>query len=94
MSPLAQLKALTSAQRSAFLACFLGWTLDAFDFFILIFVIKDIAEEFHVAESKVSGAIFLTLAFRPVGGGALRLAGGSLRTADAADGKRSLLLRD
>ncbi len=67
MSPLAQLRSLTPAQRSAFLACFLGWALDAFDFFVLVFVIKDIAEEFHAAESAVSYAIFLTLALRPVG---------------------------
>ena len=67
MTPIAQLRTLTPAQRSAFLACFLGWALDAFDFFVLVFVIKDIAEEFHVAESGVSYAIFLTLALRPVG---------------------------
>ena len=67
MSPIAQIRALTPPQRSAFLACFLGWALDAFDFFVLVFVIKDIAEEFHVVESNVSYAIFLTLALRPVG---------------------------
>ena len=38
-----QFKSLTSKQRSTIIACFLGWTLDAFDFFILVFVIQDIA---------------------------------------------------
>ena len=63
----AQLRALTPSQRYAFLAAYLGWTLDAFDFFILVFVVKDVAKEFHVAKTAVTYAIFLTLAFRPVG---------------------------
>ena len=33
--------------RSALLASFLGWTLDAFDFFVLVFVLPSVAEEFH-----------------------------------------------
>ncbi len=41
--------------------------LAAFDFFILVFVIKDIAKEFQVDKTHVTFAIFLTLAFRPVG---------------------------
>ncbi len=67
MSPVAQLKTLTPVQRNAFIASFLGWMLDAFDFFVLIFVISDIAKEFHVKNSDVSFAIMLTLAFRPLG---------------------------
>ena len=62
-----QLKALTSPQRSAILASFLGWTLDAFDFFILVFVIKDIAKEFHTDVKSVTITLFLTLAMRPLG---------------------------
>ena len=42
------LRALTPSQRSAVLASYLGWTVDAFDFFILVFVIDDIAEEFGI----------------------------------------------
>lgn len=61
------LKALNKSQRSAFIASFLGWTLDAFDFFLLTFVIKDIAAEFHAPVASVSEAIFLTLAMRPLG---------------------------
>ncbi len=67
MEVLAQLRALTPVQRNAFLAAYLGWTLDAFDFFILVFVIPDVAKEFHAAKTSVTYAIFLTLAFRPVG---------------------------
>ncbi|MBV9672389.1 MAG: MFS transporter [Verrucomicrobia bacterium] len=62
-----QLKQLTPKQRSAVLACFLGWTLDAFDFFIIVFVLKDIAREFHTDITRVTFAIFVTLAMRPVG---------------------------
>ena len=63
----AQLRGLTPVQRNAFLASYLGWTLDAFDFFILVFVIPDVAKTFKVDKTAVTYAIFLTLAFRPVG---------------------------
>jgi SHS family lactate transporter-like MFS transporter len=62
-----ELKALDANQRSAFLASFLGWALDAFDFFLLTFVIKDIAQDFQVKPSEVSFAIMLTLMARPIG---------------------------
>jgi SHS family lactate transporter-like MFS transporter len=62
-----ELRALDRNQRAAFIASFLGWALDAFDFFLLTFVIKDIAAEFGVAVSQVSTAIVLTLAARPIG---------------------------
>ena len=58
---------LTRPQRNAFLAAFLSWALDALDFFLLIFCIKAISEEFHAPISSVAEAVFLTLAFRPVG---------------------------
>ena len=57
----------TSEQRSVVIASFLGWSLDAFDFFLLVFVIGDIAREFGVDISAVTFAILLTLAMRPVG---------------------------
>ena len=62
-----ELRALDKNQRSAFIAALLGWALDAFDFFILTFVIKDIAGEFGVKVSDVATAITLTLIMRPVG---------------------------
>src|ERR1019366_5443867 len=63
----AVLKSLNREQRSAFLASFLGWTLDAFDFFLLTFVIADIAKDFSTGIPAVAEAIPLTLAMRPVG---------------------------
>ena len=48
-------------------AAYLGWMLDAFDFFLLTFLIKDIAKEFGVEVPSVAYALFLTLAMRFVG---------------------------
>jgi SHS family lactate transporter-like MFS transporter len=62
-----ELRALNKSQRAAFVASFLGWALDAFDFFLLTFVTKDIAAEFHVPVSEVLLALTLTLAARPLG---------------------------
>ena len=58
---------LTSVQKKTVLAAFLGWTLDAFDFFLLVFVLGDIAKEFGVEVPTVAYAVFLTLAMRFVG---------------------------
>ncbi len=58
---------LTPVQRNTFVACFLGWSLDAFDFFILTFCVSAIATQFQSKISSVAEAIFITLAFRPVG---------------------------
>jgi len=57
----------TGEQRHVVAATFLGWTLDAFDFFLLVFVLKDIAAEFQTEISTVTYAILLTLAMRPLG---------------------------
>jgi MFS transporter, SHS family, lactate transporter len=54
-------------QRNTFLACFLGWSLDAFDFFLLTFVIVPMAHDFGTTIADLSYAITLTLAMRPVG---------------------------
>jgi MFS transporter, SHS family, lactate transporter len=62
-----QFRALSWQQRHAFIACFLGWTLDAFDYFLLVFCLSAIAADFHCKTADVAEAIFLTLAFRPVG---------------------------
>jgi SHS family lactate transporter-like MFS transporter len=58
---------LTSVQRKTFTASFLGWTLDAFDFFLVTFVLVRLAADFHKTVVEVSVAITLTLAFRPLG---------------------------
>jgi SHS family lactate transporter-like MFS transporter len=62
-----ELRALDKSQRSAFVAALMGWALDAFDFFILTFVFKDIASEFGVTVKAVSYALTVTLVMRPVG---------------------------
>src|ERR1700723_245216 len=64
---LAHFRRLTAVQRNTFIACFLGWSLDAFDFFILTFCVSAIATQFQARISAVAEAIFITLAFRPVG---------------------------
>src|SRR6266513_1305573 len=60
-------KSLDRDQRNTFVACFLGWALDAFDFFLLTFVIAAMAHDFGTSIAKLSYAITLTLAMRPVG---------------------------
>ena len=67
MSFVDDFRRLSSSQRHAFLASFLGWTLDSLDFFLLVFCVKAIAGEFHTRPSEVLGAVFWTQAFRPVG---------------------------
>ena len=53
--------------RATVLAGFLGWTLDAFDFFLVVMTLTAIAHEFHQSDAAVAFSITLTLAFRPVG---------------------------
>jgi SHS family lactate transporter-like MFS transporter len=67
MGVLSHFRRLNRIQTNTFIACFLGWSLDAFDFFILIFCVSAIANQFHARVSAVAEAIFLTLAMRPVG---------------------------
>jgi SHS family lactate transporter-like MFS transporter len=64
---IAALSDWTPAQKKVVLASFLGWTLDAFDFFLFVFVLKDVAHDFGVPIADVTFAIFLTLAMRPIG---------------------------
>jgi SHS family lactate transporter-like MFS transporter len=67
MEAFRQWRSLSADQQKAFLAAYLGWMLDAFDFFLLVFVIKDVAAEFHADHTEVARAIGLTLACRPIG---------------------------
>ena len=60
-------KSLDRNQRNTFVACFLGWALDAFDFFLLTFVIVPMAGDFGTSIAEVTYAITLTLAMRPLG---------------------------
>jgi SHS family lactate transporter-like MFS transporter len=67
MNFLGPFRTLTPAQRRTFIACFLGWSLDAFDFFIMVWCLNAIATDFHTKVSAVAEGIFLTLAMRPIG---------------------------
>jgi MFS transporter, SHS family, lactate transporter len=53
--------------RHALLAGFLGWTLDAFDFFVIVFLYDILADEFGVSKNAIILTTTATLAFRPVG---------------------------
>jgi len=53
--------------RAALIAGFLGWTLDAFDFFLVGLSLTAIAAEFHKDDKAIALSITVTLAFRPVG---------------------------
>src|ERR1043166_9247808 len=68
--PPAQPQATGSSKRdavNAVVASFLGWSLDAFDFFVLVFAMPEIANDFHKDIPDVAKTIAVTLAFRPVG---------------------------
>ncbi|MEC3917507.1 MFS transporter [Nocardia sp. CDC160] len=58
---------LTSDQRNSFIAAQLGWTMDAFDYFLVVFVYADIAKSFHMQKSEVAFITTATLIMRPVG---------------------------
>ncbi|MGA8765779.1 MAG: MFS transporter, partial [Candidatus Acidiferrales bacterium] len=53
--------------RNALIAGFLGWTLDAFDFFILTYVLTQVAAEFHKSVAEMTLTITASLMMRPVG---------------------------
>ena len=57
----------TSDHRPAVLAGFLGWTLDAFDFFIVVMTLTAVAREFGRTDAELALSITITLAFRPLG---------------------------
>ena len=67
MEALKLFRSLNRDQRNTFIACFLGWSLDAFDFFLLTFVIPPLAHDFGRSVAEIGYAITLTLAMRPVG---------------------------
>jgi SHS family lactate transporter-like MFS transporter len=60
-------QSLTKIQRRTFLAAFLGWALDAFDFFLVTFVVARIANEFHKGIAEIAFGITVTLMLRPIG---------------------------
>ncbi len=64
---MSNLRQSSSDHVNAVIASFLGWTLDAFDFFVLVFVLPSIAKDFGKDIPAIALAISLTLAMRPVG---------------------------
>lgn len=58
---------LTGDQRNAVIAAFLGWTMDAFDYFLVVLVYADIAETFHRSRTEVAFVTTATLVMRPLG---------------------------
>ena len=87
MSALSQWRALDGKQRNAVVACYLGWTLDAFDFLLMVFVLRAIAAEFGTDVKAVSVAVTLTLAMRPLGALAFGMLGDRF-------GRRRILMLD
>jgi SHS family lactate transporter-like MFS transporter len=67
MVPAAQASKTSSEHHAALTAGFLGWTLDAFDFFLVAFCLTAIGKEFHKTDAAIALSITVTLAFRPVG---------------------------
>ncbi|MFI5243712.1 MAG: MFS transporter [Gemmatimonadales bacterium] len=67
MGVIAEWNGFDSRQRNACIASFLGWTLDAFDFFLMVFVLRAVAADFGTTVKAVSVGITLTLAMRPLG---------------------------
>ena len=51
----------------AIAAGFLGWTLDAFDFFVVVFLFDSLAAQFHVTKAAIVATLAWTLLMRPVG---------------------------
>ncbi|MBC5828977.1 MAG: MFS transporter [Candidatus Eremiobacteraeota bacterium] len=61
------MRSLTKDQRYTFFASFLGWTLDAFDFFLVTFVVVRLSADFGKTVPQILSAITITLMLRPVG---------------------------
>ncbi len=57
-----------SDQTSAVTAGFLGWTLDAFDYFLVVYCLTAIGKEFGRSDTEMAFAITITLVLRPIGG--------------------------
>ena len=55
-----------NASHHAVLAGFLGWTLDAFDFFVVVFLFDTLARQFGVTKREIVWTTTATLAMRPV----------------------------
>ena len=72
-------------------ASFLGWTLDAFDFFVVVFLYDVLAAEFHVSKTLIVAYGHSHARDPSLGGFDLRIGGRSLRTPHSADGRCDFL---
>jgi SHS family lactate transporter-like MFS transporter len=67
MSVVSQFRGLSADQRNAFVSALLGWTMDAFDYFLVVLVYADIAKDFGVSLTQMAFLTTVTLVMRPVG---------------------------
>jgi MFS family permease len=67
MAVISQFRELPKDSRNAFISALLGWTMDAFDYFIVVLVYADIAKDFGVSLTKMAFLTTVTLLMRPVG---------------------------
>ncbi|HTZ43305.1 MAG TPA: MFS transporter [Jatrophihabitans sp.] len=63
----ARTEPLTGEQRNAFAAAFIGWAMDAYDYFLVVLVYADIAKDFGVSLERMAFLTTVTLIMRPVG---------------------------
>src|SRR5271157_3307366 len=67
MASMAPAKPTRADERNAVLAGFLGWSLDAFDFFILVMVVPAVAKDFHTTVPAIALTLMASLMTRPIG---------------------------
>jgi MFS transporter, SHS family, lactate transporter len=67
VSAISQFRSLEPDSRNAFISALLGWTMDAFDYFLVVLVYADIAKDFGVSLTKMAFLTTVTLLMRPVG---------------------------
>jgi MFS transporter, SHS family, lactate transporter len=67
MSVVSQFRSLEPDSRNAFVSALLGWTMDAFDYFIVVLVYAEVAKDFGVSLTKMAFLTTVTLIMRPVG---------------------------
>ncbi len=58
---------ITPEARRAVAAAFLGWTMDAFDYFLVVLVYADIGDDFGVSLTRMAFLTTVTLLMRPIG---------------------------
>jgi len=67
LSVFGQARGLNRDQRNAFIAAFLGWSMDAYDYFLVILVYAEIGKDFGVSLTRMAFLTTATLVMRPVG---------------------------